>query len=1112
MSTRPIIGALGALMLLVLAGTPAFAQGVTTAGLSGFVLDQTGEPLPGANVIAVHVPSGTTYGAATRTGGSYIIPNMRVGGPYTITASYIGYQQQVEENISLSLGQTLRLDFALVPDDVALGDVEVTAMADDVLNGDRTGAATFIDPQAVTQLPTVSRSTRDLTRVDPRSDGNFSFGGRNWLYNNVTLDGSYFNNPFGLDDPAPGGQAGAEPVPYDAIEQVQVSIAPFDVREGGFTGASINQVTKSGTNRLQGSVYTFYRDENLIGNTVSGNEVLANPDLGFNQYGISLGGPIFRDKLFFFVNGELSRRDDPGTNFLADTDGSVGFGESRATAADLNAISARLLDAYGYDTGAFDNYLLATDNDKLLVKLDWNINANNNASFRWNYLDSFRDLPVNPAAISFANAGRGPNQTSLPFQNSGYRINNELNSFAFELNSRATTFSNRFFASYNRFRDFREPLSTPFPTIEIIEDGITYTTAGHEPFSIHNILDQDVVQVTNNFSVFAGRHILTFGGNFEYFSFFNSFNLFRHGLFQLPYFLDFEGDQIPNGSTFFSVDQFLDVTDPNLPLCGSDDGMGGVFQLADAGTTCRVDLNGMVTPESQVFKGERINVGQAAFYVQDEFLVSPRLNLTFGLRVDMPFYNNDLTANPFSTGLTALDENDQDEVVDQASLPGTKVLFSPRFGFNWSETEDRSVQVRGGTGIFTGRVPFVWVGNVISNPGANPNLPSEGEFTVPEAEDEGLDILNDDSTPTQSFDLNAMDEDFTFPQVWTTNLALDVDLGAGFLGTLEAIYSKDINGVFLRNADLRTPLRNLPSVGGRPYFGAQEGGAELNPDGGAGIYVIDNTDEGYSFSFTTQLRKSFGDNVNTSIAYAYTEAENIFNTTEIASVLFSSNPVQGDPNQPGLSFSQAGQPHRFVGTATVRFPWSDLFTTQLGVFATVAKGNQYLYAGGNRYSFVYSGDVNGDGFAGNDLLYVPRDANDINLVDIVDGNGNVVASAADQWNRLNAFIEQDDYLSTQRGQITERNGAINPWYMNVDLRILQDIGVMVAGVPNRIQLSFDLLNVANFLNSDWGVRKIANPAATAPLTLVGFEGGEPEFNFTGPDETFIDDPSEFSRW
>ncbi|MEM6785391.1 MAG: hypothetical protein AAF624_16845 [Bacteroidota bacterium] len=631
-----------------------------------------------------------------------------------------------------------------------------------------------------------------------------------------------------------------------------------------------------------------------------------------------------------------------------------------------------------------------------------------------------------------------------------------------------------------------------------------------------------MVQVTNNFSVFAGRHVVTFGGNFEYFSFFNSFNLFRHGLFQLPYFLDFEGDQIPNGSTFFSVDQFLDVTDPGLPLCGSDDGMGGVLQLADAGTTCRVDLNGMVTPESAVFKGERINVGPFAFYVQDEFLVSPRLNLTFGLRVDLPFYNNDLTANPFSTGLTARDENDEIEVVDQASLATTKALLSPRFGFNWSENEGRSVQVRGGTGIFTGRVPFVWVGNVISNPGANPNLPAEGELTVPEAEEEGLDIFNDDSTPTQSFDLNVMDEDFTFPQVWTTNLALDVDLGAGFLGTLEAIYSSDINGVFLRNADLVEPERTLTTTGGRPFFGEivlddqgrevyATGSAELNPDGGAGIYVIDNTDEGYSFTFTSQLRKSFGENVNTSVAYAYTEAENLFNTTEIASVLFSSNPVQGDPNQPRLGNAQFGQPHRFVGTATVRIPWSDLFTTQLGVFATVAKGNQYLYAGGNRYSFVYSGDVNGDGFGGNDLLYVPRDANDINLVAFTDASGNVV-SEAQQWSALDAFIEQDNYLSTQRGQITERNGAINPWYMTVDLRILQDIGVMVAGVPNRIQLSFDLLNVANFLNSDWGVRQIANPAATAPLTLVGFEGGEPQFNFTGPDETFIDDPSEFSRW
>ncbi|MGI9174742.1 MAG: carboxypeptidase regulatory-like domain-containing protein [Rhodothermales bacterium] len=328
--------------LSVLSAGAARAQGVTTASMNGFVTDEAGEPLPGANVVAVHEPSGTTYGAATRSGGAYTIPNMRVGGPYTVTASYVSFEAQTETDVSLSLGQTLRLDFALAEDALELEGIEVTAEEDEVLNADRTGAATYVDPAEIAQLPSISRSTRDLTRLDPRSDGNFSFAGRNWLYNNVTLDGSYFNNPFGLDDPAPGGQAGAEPVPYNAIEQVQVSLAPFDVRDGGFTGASINQVTKSGTNQFRGTLYTFYRDENLIGNTVSGNTVVANPELTFNQVGFSVGGPIVEDKLFFFVNGELSRRDDPGANFAPDTDDTVAFGESRVQASDLEAIRSRL--------------------------------------------------------------------------------------------------------------------------------------------------------------------------------------------------------------------------------------------------------------------------------------------------------------------------------------------------------------------------------------------------------------------------------------------------------------------------------------------------------------------------------------------------------------------------------------------------------------------------------------------------------------------------------------------------------------------------------------------------------------------------------------------------
>jgi hypothetical protein len=1049
--------------LWLLPGT-LHAQGVTTAGLSGFVFDRAGEPLPGANVVAVHEPSGTTYGAATRAGGVFSIPNMRVGGPYTVTASFVSFESQAEEDVYLSLGQTLQLTFELAEQTVALEGVEVTAAQDEVLNADRTGAATFVNAEQVAILPTVSRSTRDLTRLDPRSDGNFSFGGRNWLFNNVSLDGSYFNNPFGLDDPAPGGQANAEPVPYDAIEQVQVSIAPFDVREGGFTGANINQVTRSGTNVFEASVYSFYRDENLIGNSVSGNEVIANPDLTFNQSGFAVGGPLLRDRLFFFVNGELSRRDDPGSNFVADRDGTASFGESRVEADVMEAIRQRMIEVYGYDPGPFEGYIHETDSDKLIAKLDWNVNERNNLSFRWNYLDARRDLGPHPFVLSFANTGRGPNENSLPFQNSGYTINNELNSFALELNSRGSRFSNRLFASYNRFRDFREPRSEPFPTVEIAEDGVTYTTVGHEPFSIHNILDQDVWQFTNNFSFFTGRHVVTAGANFELFSFFNSFNLFRHGFFGF--------DFAPN--TFSSLEDFFERTDPE-----SED---------------FVDLNALVTPDAVPFKGENIEVGQFALYVQDEFTASPAFNVTLGLRVDLPTYFTDPVANPFSTGLTALDEDDRTETVDQADLPGATPLFSPRLGFNWDPFGDRSTQVRGGTGVFTGRIPFVWFGNVISNPGFNPNLfPALSADEVPPEHE-----TSDDSILQQSFDLNAMDEDFAWPQVWTTDLAVDQQLPGGFLGTLELIYGKDLNAIYMRNADLVEPVRFLAD--GRPFFGGF-GANELNPDGGAGIYVIDNTSEGYNFNATAQLRKFFDVGLDASLAYSYTEAQNLMQSTEIASVLWQGNPVQGDPNRPTRSPSQFGQRHRIVGTATYRRAWSDRLATSVGLFLQVAEGNQFLVSGGNRYSFVYSGDVNGDGASGNDLIYVPRDASEINLAD------------PSEWAALDAFIEQDDYLAAHRGEIAERFGAINPWYSTLDLRVLQDVGFVVGGSPSTLQITLDVQNLANLLNSDWGVRKVASPAATSPLTLVGFdEGGEPVFDFTGPDETFVDDPSEFSRW
>src|SRR5256884_104687 len=953
----PLLGA-----ALLVFGSPASAfrplwgQGVTPAAMSGVVAGKAGPPRDEATIVAVHVPSGTQYRDVTRTGGAYTVPNMRVGGPYRVTATRIGYKSHAQEGVFLSLGQDLRVDFALEPQAIELEAVEAAGQRDPVLNPGRTGAATFIDPEKVALLPSVKRSTRDLIRVDPRNDGNYSFAGRNWLYNNISLDGSYFNNPFGLDDPAPGGQTNAEPVPYDAIEQMQVSVAPFDVRQGGFTGANVNSVTKSGTNEYQASAYTFGRNDALLGNTVRGSQVIANPDLGFFQGGASVSGPLVRDKLFFFVNAEIERSHQPGSDFVACTTactGTLPLGVSRVTAQVMDSIRTLMQNVYGYDTGPYEGYLHHTDNDKLIVKLDWNPNPSNTLSFRWDSLKAKRDLPPHPFVLSYNNTGRGPNATSLPFQNSGYAINNHLNSFALELNSRSRGFANRFFASYNRFRDFREPFSKPFPTIEIGDGGVTYTTVGHEPFSIHNILDQDVWQLTDNFSWFRGKHVVTLGANFESFSFFNSFNIFRYGVFFLA-----PPDSFGHfgGSTFSSLDQFFLRTNPGPNYQGKD--------------STFIDFRGFPYSASGPYKGEDISVGQLGFYLQDEYPVTDRLNLTYGLRVDFPMYFTNPVDNPFSRTLTALDANGNPEIVDQSKLPNAAALWSPRLGFNWNASGDRRTQVRGGTGIFTGRVPFVWIGNVLSNPGLNPNLFPAGPLRP-------TGSPSDSSTLQQSFDVNAVNPKFKWPQVWTTDLAIDHQLPGGLLGTLELVYGKDIHAIIMRNADLKAQVGTLPAPDGRPYFGGA-GNNSLNPSlGGAGIYVLDNTSDGHSVNVTAQLRKNFASGLSTSIGYHFTDARNNLKSTEIASVLWQNEPVKGDPNKPELSYSEFGPRHRIVGTATYTKAWSPSFKTRFGVFVEVGEGNRFGGAGGNRYSVSYSGDVYGDGQGGNDLIYIPRNQSEI---------------------------------------------------------------------------------------------------------------------------------------
>ena len=449
-----------------------------------------------------------------------------------------------------------------------------------------------------------------------------------------------------------------------------------------------------------------------------------------------------------------------------------------------------------------------------------------------------------------------------------------------------------------------------------------------------------------------------------------------------------------------------------------------------------------------------------------------------------------------------MDENRNPEVVDQAKLPGTQFLWSPRIGFNWDITGDRITQLRGGTGIFTGRVPFVWVGNQISNPGANPNLyPGPDADPIP---------TKDNSVLAQSFDLNALVPDFKWPQIWLTDLAIDHMFPGNWLVTLEGLYGKDINAIYVRNADLKPAERTLAD--GRPHYGG-EGNNELNGAFDGGAYIMDNTSDGYNYNITVQLRKIFEFGLRANLAYTYSEAQSNLKSTEIASVLFSENPVQGDPNNPNTSYSEFGLRHRVVGNATYSLRWNENFTSHFGLFFEVSEGNRFVGAGGNRYSFLYSGDVNGDGYS-NDLIYIPRNQDEITFTDLYDPITNeLIATPEQQWAALDAFIKQDDYLKEHRGEIAERFGAVNPWWWNIDFRFMQDFNFKTGKTIHTFQLSLDILNVPSLLGIG-GVRKIATSAATHPLGLAGFDAdGEPMFNFNpNLEETYIDDPGISSRW
>jgi Carboxypeptidase regulatory-like domain len=1030
------------LLMSVLFSATAWSQ-VTTATLNGVVSDEKGETLIGAAVVATHVPSGTRYGVITREDGLFTIPNMRVGGPYTIKVTFIGFKDLEQTDVSLNLNQKTNLKITLVSTSSQLEAVTVTSKRNDIMGADRTGAETSINAQTLAALPTISRSQADFTRLNPMASEGGSFAGRNDQFNNFSVDGTIFNNPFGLDASTPGGQADAQPISLDAIEQINVAIAPYDVTQAGFTGASVNAVTKSGTNTFKGTAFGFFRNKNMIGGKVDGTEVNRG-DLSQTQFGASLGGPIIKNKLFFFANYEQSKLSDFGSFFLANR-GTAGANVSRVLASDMEAVSAVLKSKYGYDSGSFENYKHNTNSYKALLKFDLNINDNNKLSLTFNTLDAFKDKPANPSAIG----RRGPDAITLQFQNAGYRINNTIYSGIAELKSAfGSKASNKVQVGYTSFVDSRDPFSQPFPVINIGKNGTRYIVAGHEPFSISNRLNQKVFQVNDNLNLYLGKHTVTVGASLERFSFDNSFNLTGYGA--RVFFPD------------IAMDTFVRFVN------------SGGLDAEVAGARATFEKN---QKASGVFGGwalAQTTLGQAAIYGQDEIAINKKLTLTAGLRIDMPLYfdtekkmQESIDRNgAYDPTIQYYDKEGVAIKLNSLEFPKQTPLFSPRVGFNYDVKGDRSQVLRGGSGLFTGRFPFVWIGNQV----ANPNF----------------------------FFYCVTEPNFKFPQVWRTNIGYDYKTESNWIASVDVIYTKDVNSMMVRNYGLKKPSGRLTGADNRPIYLASDRATVFG--GATNAYVFTNTNVGHSFNTSVQLEKTWANGTYVKFGYNYLDAQDAASIdAEISSDAYDRNPANiQNTNTAELAPSLFGNQHRLIGVFTKKFTYSDgKMSTLFSVFAEYAKGG--------RYSYTYSGDINNDGSSLNDLLYVPTDGQ----IDQMAFTG-TPAEVAVQRASFKFYIAQDDYLSRRRGQYTEKYAALSPWYSRFDVRLGQEFAL-----PNKqsIQITLDILNAGNLINSSWGVRQFASQTGLNQQLAVSVDNGKPTYSFdTTPRKTFFNDFSLLSRW